>query len=375
MSAPLKDVLLVGLGAVGTIYAHILKKSGLARVTAVARSNYDAVNAHGMHIKSVKYGDIPSWRPDRLVRSVAEATDRPYSYVVLTTKAIPELIRTPALLAPLLESPYAATHPQPTYVLLQNGLNVERDLYHSLMALDKGEPSIISSIVWIGTNLIDKNAVAHNHFDRVSLGVYRHGDHLITTNSPQEAELLNDFGAMLEAGGTELTIVPEIQRVKFTKNFWNIAFSSFSALTRSPLTAIFRPPPGPGQSFEPYVSPATADYVKEYTIPNIRATLCELLALGRAVGFTDAPGGLPSTLVDTTIENTRKQHVDPEHKYLPSMLLDVEKGLPIEVEVIFGEVVRMARERNVDVPRIETLYALLTIVQNQILRKRESQVG
>lgn len=32
------------------------------------------------------------------------------------------------------------------------------------------------------------------------------------------------------------------------------------------------------------------------------------------------------------------------------MLLDAEKGQPIEVEVILGEVVRMARERGVEIP-------------------------
>jgi ketopantoate reductase len=32
------------------------------------------------------------------------------------------------------------------------------------------------------------------------------------------------------------------------------------------------------------------------------------------------------------------------------MLLDAQKSLPIEVEVIFGEVVRLAREFNVPVP-------------------------
>jgi len=32
------------------------------------------------------------------------------------------------------------------------------------------------------------------------------------------------------------------------------------------------------------------------------------------------------------------------------MLLDTEKGYPIEVEVIFGEVVRMAADKNVPVP-------------------------
>jgi 2-dehydropantoate 2-reductase len=73
------------------------------------------------------------------------------------------------------------------------------------------------------------------------------------------------------------------------------------------------------------------------------------------------------------------------------MLLDAQKGLPIEVEVILGEVVRMAKAHNVPLPvglrgcfccsaslmfspqRIETLYALLLIVQNQILRKLEAE--
>jgi len=32
------------------------------------------------------------------------------------------------------------------------------------------------------------------------------------------------------------------------------------------------------------------------------------------------------------------------------MFLDAQKGQPIEVEVILGEVVRMAKERNVNVP-------------------------
>ncbi|KAH7920191.1 6-phosphogluconate dehydrogenase C-terminal domain-like protein [Leucogyrophana mollusca] len=367
MAAPLKDVLLVGFGAVGTIYSHVLKKSGLARVTAVARSNYEAVNANGMHIKSVKYGDIPSFRPDRVVKSVIEAADRPYSYVVLTTKAVPELARTPTILAPLLESPYADAHPQPTYVLLQNGLGVERDLYDALKALQKNEPKIISTIVWIGTNLVEKNVVIHNHFDRVSLGMYRHGDHLTTTNSAEETAVLEDFGTMLDRGGTTLTIVPEIQRVKFAKNFWNIAFSSFSTLTGSPLTGIFRPPPSSGQSYEPYVAPVTAEYVQQYTIPTLHAILRELVAVGRAMGFPDSEDGLPSSLAESTIASTAKLHQDPDHKFLPSMLLDAQKGLPIEVEVIFGEVVRMAKERNVEVPRIETLYALLTVVQNQIL--------
>ena len=55
-------------------------------------------------------------------------------------------------------------------------------------------------------------------------------------------------------------------------------------------------------------------------------------------------------MVDTTIENTKEIQSAPDMKHIPSMLLDAQKGLPIEVEVIVGEVVRMARERGISVP-------------------------
>ena len=100
-----------------------------------------------------------------MLNSVSEASDRPYSHVVLTTKAIPELQRTPDLLAPLLSAPYATRYPQPTYVIMQNGLGVERDLYEALKKLKPDEePKIIGTAVWIGTRLLDKDIVEHNEF-------------------------------------------------------------------------------------------------------------------------------------------------------------------------------------------------------------------
>ncbi|KIM41423.1 hypothetical protein M413DRAFT_27779 [Hebeloma cylindrosporum] len=394
MSGPVKEVLLVGFGAVGAIYSLILKRSGLARVTAVARSNYDIVKSEGVHFQSRKYANIRGWKPDRLCKSVAEAADTQYSYVMVATKAIPELFQTSKILEPLRSQDYVARFSQPTYVLLQNGLNVEVDLYNSLKALG-GEPSIISTAVWIGTNLLAPNVVEHSDFDRVTLGVYRHKDFTTTVNSPQESSLLADYGKMLETGGSTITIVPEIQRMKFIKNIWNVAFSSIATLTQyashtiSPLygllslqrsytlPAIFRPPSqDPAVLYRPFVSPTTSDLISAYTIPTITATLNELLVLGmgfwRALGFPDTEDGLPASTVISVLENTRQIHAKADSTHVPSMLLDAERGRPIEVEVILGEVVRMAKERGVDIPRVETLYALLLVVQNQILRKVET---
>ncbi len=68
------------------------------------------------------------------------------------------------------------------------------------------------------------------------------------------------------------------------------------------------------------------------------------------MGFPDTEDGLPSSLVESTVERTRVLHIEPDHSHKPSMMLDAEKGLPIEVEVILGEVVRLAKEYKVDVP-------------------------
>jgi len=348
----------------------ILKKSGLVRVTAVARSNHDIVNSQGVQFRSLKYGQINGWKPDRLCRTVAEAADRPYSYVLVTTKAVPEVVNTPKMLAPLLSAPYTDKYNQPTYFILQNGLNVETDLYNAIKDIGQGEPRIVGTALWIGTNLLEPNVIEHGGFDRITIGMYRHKDFTTTVNTPQETAILEDISGILTSGGSDITIVPEIQRMKFSKNFWNVAFSSFATLTNYRLPAMFRGPPSGSQSYEPFISPTTADLINTYTIPTIRAILMELVSLGRAMGFPDSPDGLPTSTIDTVLEGTRALHMTPESSHKPSMLLDVEKDQPIEVEVILGEVVRLGRDFNVELPRVETLYALLLVVENQILRKR-----
>src|ERR1700761_5021161 len=75
--------------------------------------------------------------PSIVCRTVAEAADRSYAYVIVTTKAIPDVMRTPELLAPFLAPEYVEKYQQPTYVMLQNGLNVETDLFRAVKALGK----------------------------------------------------------------------------------------------------------------------------------------------------------------------------------------------------------------------------------------------
>lgn len=59
------NVLLVGLGGIGTISALNLEIGGRAAVTAVLRSNYDVVAQKGFNIKSVDHGVVKGFKPSK----------------------------------------------------------------------------------------------------------------------------------------------------------------------------------------------------------------------------------------------------------------------------------------------------------------------
>lgn len=65
ISQPSKaNVLLVGSGGVGTMGAYALETGGQAEVTAILRSNYEAVQRQGFSIDSIEHGNgIEGWKP------------------------------------------------------------------------------------------------------------------------------------------------------------------------------------------------------------------------------------------------------------------------------------------------------------------------
>ncbi|KAF8513575.1 ketopantoate reductase PanE/ApbA C terminal-domain-containing protein [Hysterangium stoloniferum] len=342
-----KDVLVVGFGAVGALYSYILTLSGKVNVTCVARSNYQATLDEGIHIQSKRYGNIPGWRPHRIVKSVLDASDRPYSYVVVTTKALPQITPASSLLGPLL-NPQAAT--LPVFVMLQNGLNVEKDIYSAVKQLGKGEPRVISTALWVGTNILPRNIVDHSHNERMSIGIYRPEYSPRVQNSVEEAIVLQEFANLFEGTTSPITIYDEVQRIKFKKNFWNATFGVCSALMRYPLATFFE------------------NAVEEQMISQIRAMMYELLAVGRAMGFDEA--ALPMELIEDVVAESKSIHKGTGISHRASILLDLEGGRPMEVEVILGEVVRKAKELGVDTPRLDLVYSMLSVIQNQLLSAR-----
>lgn len=57
----------------------------------------------------------------------------------------------------------------------------------------------------------------------------------------------------------------------------------------------------------------------------------------------------------------------------PSMLVDWEKEHPMELEVILGNPIRIARSRGVEMPRLQAMYALLKAAQERRSEKRKKK--
>jgi len=82
----------------------------------------------------------------------------------------------------------------------------------------------------------------------------------------------------------------------------------------------------------------------------LRELMLEVIAAARALGHD-----LPESLADKQIELTRTMGA-----YRASTLIDFERGQPLELESLFLEPLRQARQAGVNAPRLNRLCRLLT---------------
>jgi len=259
---------------------------------------------------------------------------------VVTTKYVPEVLLTSKLLGPLLSSSYC--FPQPTYVLIQNGLGVEKDLYEKV--IQRGDPSparIITCVINIFTNLVE-DTVTHGALTRIIGGVYQPEGASSTTEADDLA--VKELIDLAVEGGCEGFVSPNIQAAKYKKNQWNACIAAVTCLTRTPVGAFF-----------------SDDSIKQKLAPFLAAFSHEIAAVGGALCYDPKDLANPNHFVDESEASWRNS--PPTHK--PSMLIDVESGKPFELECILGEVVRHGRRLGVPIPRLEAVYAMLSVVQHQ----------
>ncbi|ORY32287.1 ketopantoate reductase PanE/ApbA C terminal-domain-containing protein [Naematelia encephala] len=361
------DILLIGLGSIGSVYAYMLEKSGRVRVTAVARSNYDLYTKSGVTLDTDRFGKITGWRPYRVVKTQAEALEGNvhYALCMICTKCLPDVLPTPTLVGDLIHSGKIGA-----WALLQNGLGVEEDLYQAVKHLDT---PIISNCIWIGvmTNP-DGSIVSWKGQDAMVAGIYPPKkpmqEEQTRVFSAKESGVLDLWVDALTAGEAKIKVDERIDGVRFSKNVWNCVWSSIQGLTR-----------------------ATPNYFAHHSAAEqapLRAFIREIVETGFRAGLLREgmplyPAGTPmgssaevqraawDSIVNMSLEKA-KQGIPPHRM---SLLIDVEMGRPFELEVITGAVAKVAKSHGYETPFLDFTYSLLKGVQNNIIDAQKKKNG
>ena len=295
----------------GSYYGSILARGG-ASVSAVCRSDYDIVKKSGIKIISPA-GDF-HFTPEKVYRSAGES-EKGYDYIIVALKSLPE-IDTVSIIKD-------AVSENTAIVILQNGTNVEESI-----AAAFPENEIISALAFICVTRIAHGIIDHQDQGRLTLGTYPAG---IFAGAEKLADIFRNGGAAADA-------VEDVVSARWRKLMWNAPFNPLSVIgggldTRTMLS-----------------SPLFTDL--------IRSVMKEVVDISIADRHP-----LDYEMIDRTISDTSKMQ-----PYKTSMLLDYENRRPMEVDVILGNAVKAGEKYGIDIPRLKTLYQILSMLNEENLR-------
>ncbi|CAO3630366.1 unnamed protein product [Cunninghamella blakesleeana] len=328
MSSQQPRILTVGTGAIGAIYSWRLSLS--SEITAVCRSNYEAVKKDGFNIDSKKFGkDI--FKPHHVVRTVEEAVEvskeTPYDYVLVTLKALPEVYNIPNLISS------AITPKKTAIVLIQNGLGVEEAIVERFP-----DNPIISIVAYIGTSQTKPGHISMVGTESLIVGNYLPSKADNTKEKEQFMEILSN-------GNVNAVDVDDVERVRWQKLFWNSAFSPVCTLTGMNTSELLR---------------------NEAALNSVKNIMKEVIMAANAYGY------------DFEIEEQMKAMIERTEatatNYKPSMQLDFERKQPMEVTAILGAPLRYAKAKGLEVPHLELIHQLCSAANAKTLLDKKSNL-
>lgn len=333
------EILIVGAGAIGAFYASRLALVPDVSVSVICRSNYAAVAANGFQVTSPQYGDY-TFTPTYTFANPEEARKNgtSWEYIVVSTKALPDVSDDSTILEGLVSDRTAI-------VLIQNGLGVEEPYSKRFSS------AAICSAVTIATCAQPSHGlIKHNRWTRINSGPYL--PHLDTgAAKPTDARVTqqNDtFISLLQAGGIKDASAyshAKLQLVRWHKIAINASMNPSSVLTLCSTNA--------AMASDPEVQ------------RHLKGVMTEILETAPKILGEPMPAefATPDAIIRSTQRNTSGS--------MPSMAMDWDAGKSMEIEVILGNPIRIARERGYEMPRLQTLYALVRMAQ-EVRNKRKN---
>ncbi|KDQ21617.1 hypothetical protein BOTBODRAFT_26053 [Botryobasidium botryosum FD-172 SS1] len=327
----MQNCLIFGLGGIGSFYGSLIYRSGKARLSAAARSNYRTVKEKGVSITSPMFGDYHVQFEDVYNTSNPNSqsgSPKQFDYVVVATKALPNA--TPAL--PTLLEPFI-TPKLTTIALIQNGVGIEDQV-----AERWPENTIITCVAWASAMQVESGVIEHKDNASITLGLFE--NERVDTEIAQKR--LRSFSNLLISGGGDVDVQENMQTARWKKVVWNSAWNALTTLSDLDTYAYLTSSPS---------APATA-----------RAAMHEVITVAQALGLP-----IPFTLVEELMDRVGDRRINS------SMQMDCRHKRPMEIEVILGTPLRKAKEHGIAVPVLETLYTLLTAIDKRNAELRSSK--
>jgi 2-dehydropantoate 2-reductase len=320
-------VLIVGAGAIGAFYGARLSLAPSCLVSALCRSNYKTVEANGFSVTSSQY-ETQTFKPAQTFANADEArkSNTHWDYLLVSTKALPDVSDDSTLLEGLVG-------PKTAIVLVQNGLGVEEPY-----AKRFPHATVLSAVTIASVAQPRAGHIQHNRWTRISVGPYL-TDSGKSSNATATARN-TEFVQLLQKGGIKDAEDYDHAGLQFVR--WHkIAINA----AMNPTAVLSGGTPNATMANDPDLAAFLLGVMNEVleTAPKV---------LGQPL-----PKKLASA--EQILKSTRKN--DSGSK--PSMLLDWEQGKRMELEVILGNPVRIARDKGLEMPRLQALYALLRKAQ------------
>lgn len=294
-------IAILGAGAVGGYYGGRLAQHG-EDVHFLYRSELDAVRRDGLRLESVD----GNWQGPVAAYGSADAMPRCDVAILGFKTAQVDLL--PDLLSRVLKDDGVAA-------CLMNGLGNEE-----ACAAVVGADRVLAGAAFICAER-GKPGVVH-HFAAGGLSFAPYFD----AGRDRLQVLADDLGARFRAAGVPVRSATDGRKVKWAKLVWNVPFSGLSI----------------------YYGGVTTDHLVHDPgkAAFARALMEEVLLAARADGVELDPRGIEDNFRQTAGMGA----------YRPSILVDFEKGRPMEHEAIVGEPLRRAEAAGIGVPRMRELY-------------------
>ncbi|MFJ3698695.1 2-dehydropantoate 2-reductase [Streptomyces sp. NPDC090052] len=315
-------VAVLGAGAIGAYVGAALHRAG-ADVHLVAR---------GPHLAAMRRDGVQVLSPRGDFTARVHATDDPgaigpVDYVFLGLKATSYAACGP-LVDPLLQRHTALVAAQngiPWWYFHRHGGPHEG---HRIESVDPGgavsavlpPERAVGCVVYAATELAGPGVVRHLEGTRFSIG----------EPDRSTSRRCLDFSAAMTAGGLKCPVEGDLRKDIWIKLLGNISFNPLSALTRATMRQMC---------------------VHRDTRRVIEVMMAETLQVATALGSR------PDISIERRLAGAERVG---DHK--TSTLQDLEKGKPLELDVLLAAVVELAGVTGVPVPTLRTVHAMADLL-------------